>query len=112
MAKTIEDSYKVGPLTFPKTFQCDDSGSELKVEVTKLLEKHEIKTWRVTVKYKHTYTAFVKALNKVLAEQLSKVQDAQELNDTEKYTGSDKRHKENLKNERRLMICTPILFVI
>ena len=35
-------------------------------------------------KYKHTHTAFVKALNKILAENLFKVQDAQELNDPEK----------------------------
>ena len=30
-------------------------------------------------KYKHTHTAFVEALNKILAERLFKVQDAQEL---------------------------------
>ena len=36
-------------------------------------------------KYTHTHTAFVKALNKILAEKLFKVQDAQELNDPEKY---------------------------
>ena len=33
------------------------------------------------MKYKHIHTAFVEALNKVLTEQLFKVQDAQELND-------------------------------
>ena len=38
----------------------------------------------VTLKYEHTYTAFVEALNKILAEQLLKVQDALELNDPEK----------------------------
>ena len=37
----------------------------------------------IMMNYKHTHTAFVKALNKVLAEQLFKVQDAQELNDPE-----------------------------
>ena len=36
-------------------------------------------------KYPHTHTAFVKALNKILTEKLFKVQDAQELNDPEKY---------------------------
>ena len=37
-------------------------------------------------KYKHTHTAFVKALNKILAEQLFKVQDAQELNNPNKVS--------------------------
>ena len=36
-------------------------------------------------KYKHTHTAFVEALNKILAGRLFKVQDAQEWNDPEKY---------------------------
>ena len=30
------------------------------------------------MKYKHTHTAFVEALNKILTERLFKVQDAQE----------------------------------
>ena len=51
--------------------------------MTKLLEKHKIKIQQITTKYKHTHTAFVEALNKVLAEQLFKVQDAQELNNPE-----------------------------
>ena len=62
-----------------------DNGSEFKVEVTKMLEKQEVKIRRVTTKYKHTHTAFVEALNKILSERLFKVQDAQELNDPEKY---------------------------
>ena len=37
-------------------------------------------------KYAHTHTAFVEALNKILAERLFKVQDAQELNDPEKVS--------------------------
>ena len=37
-------------------------------------------------KYKHTHTAFVEALNKILAERLLKVQDAQELNDPEQVS--------------------------
>ena len=49
-----------------------------KGEVTKLLEKNEVKIRRVTTKYKHTHTAFVEALNKILVERLFKVQDAQE----------------------------------
>ena len=38
------------------------------------------------MKYAHTNTAFVEALNKILAERLFKVQDAQELNDPEKVS--------------------------
>ena len=67
VAEIIDDIYKVGPLTYPKKFQCN-SGSECKGEVTKLLEKHEVHIRCVTMKYKHTHTAFVEALNKILAE--------------------------------------------
>ena len=43
VAEMIADIYKVGPLTCPKIFQCDN-GSEFKGEVTKMLEKcHEVK---------------------------------------------------------------------
>ena len=87
----IADIYKVSPLTYPKTFQCDN-GSEFKEEVTRLLEKDEVKIWRVTTKYKHTRTAFVKTLNKVLIEQLFKVQDAQELNDPDKVSSTWVKH--------------------
>ena len=41
MAEMIADIYKVGPLTYPKIFQCDN-GSEFKGEVTKMLEKQEV----------------------------------------------------------------------
>ena len=85
MAEMIVDIYKVGPLTYPKIFQCDN-GSEFKAEVTKLLEKHKVKIQHVMMKYKHTHTAFVEALNKILTERLFKVQDAQELNDPEKVS--------------------------
>ena len=61
----IADIYKVGPLTYPSIFQCDN-GSEFKAEVTKLLEKHEVKIQCVTTKYNHTHIAFVKAQNKIL----------------------------------------------
>ena len=67
VAEMIADIYKVGPLTYPKIFQCDN-GSEFKAEVTKLLEKHKVRIQRSTTKYKHTHTAFIKALNKMLAE--------------------------------------------
>ena len=75
VADMIADIYKVGPLTYPKIFQCDN-GSEFKAEVTKMLQKHEVRIQHATTKYKHTHTAFVKALNKILAERLFKVQDA------------------------------------
>ena len=43
-------------------------------------------------KYKHTHTAFVEALNKILTERLFKVQDAQELNDPEKVSSRWVKH--------------------
>ena len=49
-AELFADIYKVGPLTNPSTFQCDN-GSEFKGEVTKLLEKQDVKIQRVTTKY-------------------------------------------------------------
>ena len=91
MAEMIVDIYKVEPLMYPSTFQCDN-GSNFKGEVTKMLEKHEVKIQRVTKKYKHTHTAFVEALNKILAERLFKVQDAQELNDPEKVSATSVKH--------------------
>ena len=42
MAEMIANIYKVGPLTYPKIFQCD-YGSEFKGEMTKMLEKHKVK---------------------------------------------------------------------
>ena len=91
VATMIMDIYKVGPLTYPKTFQCDN-GSEFKADVSKLLEKHNVEINRVTTKYKHTHTAFVESLNKILAENLFKIQDAQELNDTEKVSSTWVKH--------------------
>ena len=55
VAEMIADIYKVGPFTYPKIFQCDN-GSEFKGEVTKMLEKQEVKIRRVTTKYKDTHT--------------------------------------------------------
>ena len=98
VTEMIADIYKVGPLTYPKIFQCDN-GSEFKADVTKMLEKHEVKTQRVTMKYKHTHTAFVEALNKILAERLFKVQDAQELNDPEKVSSRWVKHLYGLVDE-------------
>ena len=77
VAEMIANIYKVGPLTYPSIFQCDNC-SKFKGEVTKMSGKQEVKIQRVTMKYAHTHTAFVEALNKILAEQLFKVQDAQD----------------------------------
>ena len=98
VAEMIADIYKVGPLTYPKIFQCDN-GSELKGDVTKMLEKNEVKIRRVMTKYKHTHTAFVEALNKIFAERLFKVQDAQELNDPEKVSSRWVEHLYGLVDE-------------
>ena len=91
VAEMIADIYKVGPLTYPSTFQCDN-GSEFKGEVTKMLEMHKVKIKRVTTKYKHTHTAFVEALKKILTERLFKVQDVQELNDPEQVSATWVKH--------------------
>ena len=91
VAEMIADIYKVGPLMYPSTFQCNN-GSEFKGEVTKMLEKKEVKIRQVTTKYKHTHTAFVEALNKILAERLFKVQDAQELSDPERVSATWVKH--------------------
>ena len=98
VAEMIVDIYKVGPLKYPKIFQCDN-GSKFKEEITKTLEKHEVKIRRVTTKYTHTHTAFVEALNKILAETLFKVQDAQELNDPEKVSSRWVKHLYGLVDE-------------
>ena len=98
VAEMIADIYKVGPLTYPKIFQCDN-GSEFKGEVTKMLEKQEVKIQRVTTKYNHIHTAFVEALNKILAEMLFKVQDVQELNDPEKVSSRWVKHLYGLVDE-------------
>ena len=42
VAEMIANIYKVGPLTYPKIFQCNNC-SEFKRKVTKMLEKHEVK---------------------------------------------------------------------
>ena len=98
MAEMIADIYKVGPLMYPKIFQCDN-GSEFQGEVTKMLEKHEVKIRQVTTKYAHAQTAFVEALTKILAERLFKVQDAQELNDPEKVSSRCVKHLYGLVDE-------------
>ena len=98
VAEMIADIYKVGSLTYPKIFQCN-SGGEFKAEVTKMLEKHEVKIQRAVTKYKHTHTAFVEALNKMLAERSFKAQDTQELNDPDKVSSSWVKHLYGLVDE-------------
>ena len=49
IADMIAEIYKVGPLTYSKIFQCDN-GSEFKAEVTKMLEKHDVRIQRSTTK--------------------------------------------------------------
>ena len=95
----IADIYKVGPLTYLSIFQCDN-GSESKGEMTKMLGKHKvIKIRRVMTKYAHAHTAFVEALNKILAERLFKAQDAQELNDPDKVSSRWVKHLYGLVDE-------------
>ena len=91
VAEMIADIYRVGPLTYPKVFQCDN-GSEFKSEVTKMLEKCGVKIRCTTTKYKHMHMAFIEALNNLLAENLFKVQDMQELNDSEKVSSTWAKH--------------------
>ena len=98
VAEMIADIHKVGPLKYPKVFQCDN-GSEFKGDVTKMLEKNEVKIQRVTTKDKHTHTAFVEAVNKILTERLFKVKDAQELNDPEKVSSRWVKHLYGLVDE-------------
>ena len=51
------------------------------------------------MKYKHTHTAFVEALNKILADRLFKVQDVQELNDPEQVSATWVKHLYGLVDE-------------
>ena len=94
LLKTIYENDKI-PLTYPKTFQVDN-GSEFKGEVTKLLEKHGVEINRTTTKYKHMHTAFAESFNKILGENLFKIQDAQELNDPEIVATTWVKHLYNL----------------
>ena len=98
VAEMIADIYKVGPLKYPRIFQCNN-GCKFKGDVTKTLEKNEVKIQRVTTKYKYTHTAFVEVLNKILTERLFKVQDNQELNDPEKVSSRWVKHLYGLVDE-------------
>ena len=91
VAEIITDIYKVDPLTYPKVFQCNN-GSEFKAEVTKMLDKHRVMIKCMMTKYKQMQRAFVEALNKLLSENLFKVQDTQELNNPEKVSSTWVKH--------------------
>ena len=91
IVEMIADIYKVGALTYPKVFQCDN-GSELKAEVPKMLKKNGVMIQHAMTKYKHSHMAFIKALNKLLTEQLFRVQDTQELNDPKKVVLTCVKH--------------------
>ena len=69
------------------------------VNSKEMLEKNDVKIRRVRTKYKHTHTTFVEALNKILAERLFKIQDAQELNDPEKVSLRWVKHLYGLVDE-------------
>ena len=88
--KQMKDDYKVGPLTYPEAFQCNN-GSKFKAKVTKMFKKHGVMIRCTMTKYKHMHMAFIEALNKLLAEQLFKVQNMQELNDPEKVLSTNLR---------------------
>ena len=91
IANMIADIYKVGPRTCLRIFQCDN-GSEFKAEVTKMLQKRGVIIRRTTTKHKHMHKAFIEALNKLLAENLFKVKNTQELNDSEKVLSTQVKH--------------------
>ena len=59
IADMIADIYKVGPLTYPKVFQCNNR-SEFKAKVTKILQKRGVRIRHTMTKYKHTHMAFVR----------------------------------------------------
>ena len=72
VAEMIANIYKVGPITYPKVFHCNN-GSEFKQVPEILEEKHGVMIQCTMTKYKHTHMAFIEALNKLLAENLFKV---------------------------------------
>ena len=84
MSEMIADIYKVGPLTYPKIFQCDNC-SEFKGEVTKMLEKQEVKIQRIMIKSSQS--------------GYSKYKMLKSLNDTEKVSSRWVKHLYGLVDE-------------
>ena len=60
--------------------------------MTRLLEKHGVTIQHTMTKYKQMHMAFIEALNKLLVEQLFKVQDVHKLNDPEKVSTTWVKH--------------------
>lgn len=77
LLKHIYENDKI-PLTYPKTFQCDN-GSEFKGAVKTLLESKGLQIRSAKTKYRYSHTTFIEHLNKIIAVQLFKIMDAQEL---------------------------------
>ena len=57
-----------------------------------MFEKHGVMMRHRITKYKHIYKAFIEALNKLLTEQLLKVQDMKEFNNPEKVSSTWIKH--------------------
>ena len=81
----FKDIYKKGPLRYPEKLHVD-SGTEFKGAVLKLMKERNVPVKSVVTKYHHSFTAFVENFNKILAEKLFKIQDAQEL-----FSGKDSK---------------------
>lgn len=83
VADMFQDIYKKGPLKYPEHLHVD-SGTEFKAEVLKLMKEHNVPVKSVITRYHHSFTSLVENFNKTLAQNLFKIQDAQELNDSSK----------------------------
>ena len=87
IANMITNIYKVGPLTYPKVFQCDN-GSEFKAGVTKVLEKHGVMIQHKTMKEQACSHGIHQGFEQVTCKNLFKVQVVQELNDPGKLSST------------------------
>ena len=78
VAAMLKDIYKMGSLSYPQIFQCDN-GSEFKGAACKFLDEHGVVVKRYTTKYDHMKTLFAELLNKRLGSKLFAIQDVKEL---------------------------------
>ena len=78
VADMIADINNVGPLTYPKIFQCDN-GSEFKADLINFG-----KAWSSDTTFNDKWQIHSRHLNKLLTENLFKVQEARKLNNPEK----------------------------
>ena len=83
VAEMFKDIYKKGPLCYPEELHVD-SGTEFKGPVLNLMRENKVEVKSVVTKHRHRFSCFIENLNKVLAQRLFKVQDAQELNNPSK----------------------------